>query len=61
MANAGFDVVGVISQPDKRSNRGKGKEASPVAAEALKLGIPTFKPANSRMNHLRQEIDALDL
>jgi methionyl-tRNA formyltransferase len=44
MANAGLEIVGVISQPDKRSKRGKGKEASSVAAEALKLGIPTFKP-----------------
>ena len=39
-----FNLVGVISQPDKRSKRGKGEEASPVAKEALRLGIPTFKP-----------------
>ena len=44
MENSGLDVVGVISQPDKRSKRGKGKEASSVAAEAVKLGIPIFKP-----------------
>ena len=25
MVNAGLDIVGVISQPDKRSKRGKGK------------------------------------
>ena len=39
-----FDIVGVLSQPDKRSKRGKSKEPSPVSVEALKLGIPTFKP-----------------
>jgi len=39
-----FNIVGVISKPDKRSKRGGGKEQSPVSAEASRLGIPTFKP-----------------
>ena len=42
IASSGLDVVGVISQPDKRSKRGKGKEASYVAAEALKAWNPNF-------------------
>jgi methionyl-tRNA formyltransferase len=59
MANSGLDVVGVISQPDKRSKRGKGKEASSVAAEALKLGIPIFKP--TKLDVLfKQEIEHLN-
>ena len=59
MANSGLDVVGVISQPDKRSKRGKGKEASSVATEALKLGIPIFKP--TKLDVLfKQEIAHLD-
>ena len=59
MANSGLDVVGVISQPDKRSKRGKGKEASSVAAEAVKLGIPIFKP--TKLDVLfKQEIAHLD-
>ena len=44
LSKGSFDIVGVLSQPDKRSKRGKYKEPSPVSAEALKLGIPTFKP-----------------
>jgi methionyl-tRNA formyltransferase len=44
LINEGFEVVGVISQPDKRSMRGKGKEASSVSKEAIKLKIPAFKP-----------------
>ncbi len=44
LSKGSFDIVGVLSQPDKRSKRGKYKEPSPVTAEALKLGIPTFKP-----------------
>jgi len=54
-----FKIVGVISQPDKRSNRSKGKEASPVSKEALRLGIPTFKP--SVLDDLfKKEIESLD-
>ena len=59
MANSGLDVVGVISQPDKRSKRGKGKEASSVAAEAFKLGIPIFTPTKLVVL-FKQEIAHLD-
>ncbi len=59
LVNAGLDVVGSISQPDKRSKRDKGKEASSVSTEALKLGIPTFKPTKLD-NLFKQEIAHLD-
>ena len=59
LVKMGFEVVGVISQPDKRSNRGKGKEASPVSKEAFKLGIPTFKPV-SLDKSFKKEIELLD-
>lgn len=39
------EIVGVISQPDRRSKRGGAREPSAVSAEALKLGIPLFTPA----------------
>ena len=55
----GFEVVGVISQPDKRSNRGKSKEASHVSKEALKLGIPTFKPVSLDQS-FKEELELLD-
>ena len=55
----GLEVVGVISQPDKRSQRGKGKEPSPVSREALKLNIPTFKPI-ALDESFKKEIDLLD-
>ena len=59
IVKGGFDVVGVISQPDKRSKRGKGKEASPVSAESSKLGIPVFKPVTLGES-FKSEIEALD-
>ena len=59
LINEGFDVVGAISQPDKRSKRGKGKEASPVSKEAFKLGIPTLKPV-SLDESFKREVELLD-
>ena len=59
LVKEGFKVIGAISQPNKRSNRGKGKEASPVSKEAFKLGIPTFKPA-SLDKSFKKEIELLD-
>ncbi len=38
------EIVGVISQPDKRSKRGGKNEPSAVSAEAIKLGIPLYNP-----------------
>jgi len=54
-----FDIVGVISQPDKRSKRGRGKEQSPVSAEASRLGIPAFKP-DSLDQSFKKEITSLE-
>lgn len=59
LVNKGFEVVGAISQPDKRSKRGKGKEASPVSKEAFKLGIPTLKPV-SLDESFKREVELLD-
>ena len=59
LVKKGFEVVGAISQPDKRSNRGKGKEASPVSKVALKLGIQTFKPRYLDKS-FKKEIELMD-
>ena len=41
LINKGFEVVGAISQPDKRSKRGKGKRHHPFQKKHSDLG---FKP-----------------
>jgi methionyl-tRNA formyltransferase len=38
------DVVGVVSQPDRRRGRGKKLSPSPVAEVALRDGIPLLRP-----------------
>ena len=59
LIDEGFEVVGAISQPDKRSKRGKGKEASPVSKEAFRLGIQTLKPV-SLDESFKREVELLD-
>ncbi len=50
-----FKVVGVITQPDRPSGRGRKLTSSPVKETALKLGLEVFQPeaANSE-NALKQ-------
>lgn len=42
--NAGHDVVGVVTQPDRRRGRGRGLDPSPVKVEAERLGIEVQTP-----------------
>ena len=41
--DAGFDVVGVITQPDRPAGRGKKLTACPVKQRALALGLPVYQ------------------
>jgi len=45
---AGHQLVGVVSQPDRRRGRGKALMPSPVKARALALGLPVFTPERIR-------------
>ena len=40
--NAGYDVIGVVTQPDKKRSRGKELSPSPVKQVAIELGIPVY-------------------
>ena len=46
--DAGYEVVGVVSQPDRRRGRGNQQIASPVKQRALELGIRVFTPERIR-------------
>jgi len=52
---AGHELVGVVSQPDRRRGRGKALLPSPVKARALELGIPVVTP-----ERIRRDPDAQD-
>jgi len=45
---AGHDLVGVVSQPDRRRGRGGALQPSAVKAWALEKGIPVFTPQRIR-------------
>jgi len=45
---AGHQLVGVVTQPDRRRGRGKALVPSPVKARALALGAPVFCPERIR-------------
>ncbi|MCS5700563.1 methionyl-tRNA formyltransferase [Cyanobium sp. FGCU-52] len=45
---AGHELVGAVTQPDRRRGRGKDLVASPVKARALELGVPVFAPVRIR-------------
>lgn len=51
-------VVGVLTNPDRRSGRGRRSSVSPVKAAALELGLPLLQP--ERLNaEAREEVAAL--
>ncbi len=57
---AGHQLVGVVSQPDRRRGRGKTLVPSPVKAKALELGLRVYTP--QRIKHdesCQQQLAAL--
>lgn len=56
---AGVDLVGVYTQPDRPSGRGKQLSAPPVKQLALTRGIPVFQPLKLRLPEVVAELRAL--
>ena len=48
LCEAGYDVVGVFTQPDRPKGRGNKVIASPVKQVAVEKGIPVFQPVRIR-------------
>ena len=57
LANA-YDVVGVITQPDRASGRGRELKAPPVKTLALELGIPVMQPEKLRQPEAMEQLRA---
>ncbi len=49
------ELVGVVSQPDRRRGRGGSLQPSPVKARALELGLPVFTPQRIRRDGAMQQ------
>ena len=48
LMEAGYEVCGVFTQPDKPRNRGLKLQASPVKEYALSANLPVFQPVRMR-------------
>lgn len=46
IADSRYDVLAVVTQPDKPAGRGKRVTPSPVKIAALECGIPVLQPSN---------------
>ncbi len=48
LVEAGHDVVGVVTQPDKPKGRGKAMQPTPVKEAAMEYNIPVYQPKRVR-------------
>ena len=61
LADAGHDIVGVYTQPDRRSGRGRRVSAPPVKQAAIERGLPVFQPASLRRDEAaRRDLASLE-
>lgn len=59
-AGENFSVVAVVTRPDQPRGRGQRPQASEVGAVAVRLGIPTLKPAKIRTPEFLGELKSFD-
>ena len=55
---AAYDVVGVVTQPDRASGRGRELKAPPVKNLAIELGIPVIQPEKLRQPEAMDQLRA---
>ena len=51
-----YEVVGVVTQPDRASGRGKQLKPPPVKTLALELGIPVMQPEKLRLPEAMEQL-----
>ena len=61
IVEAGYDVIGVVTQPDKEAGRGHKLVASPVKQYAMERGIPVYQPAKIREDYSFAEYLKIDV
>ena len=56
LSKAGYEVIGVVTQPDRKRSRGKELSPSPVKQAALDLGIKVFTTQSIRNDKYTKKI-----
>jgi len=59
LREAGYEISGVITQPDRRKGRGKKVVPPPIKETALALGIPVYQPDNPNTEDFLHQLAAL--
>ncbi|MCS7207596.1 MAG: methionyl-tRNA formyltransferase [Dehalococcoidia bacterium] len=59
LAEAGHEVVGVVTPPDKPAGRGQRTEPSPVKVWAVERGLPVFQPPTLRRAEAQETLRRL--
>jgi methionyl-tRNA formyltransferase len=59
MDDEGFEVAGVVTQPDRPAGRGRRLTPSPVKEVALEMGIPVLTPDRPRGDAFMEAIQAV--
>ena len=60
--NAGYEILGVVTNPDKPKGRGMKMVASPVKEFALEKGLTVYQPEKVRKNEeFIEKIKSLNL
>lgn len=60
LVNEGYEVAGVVTQPDKPVGRKKTLTPPPVKAAALELGIPVFQPVKIKQKEEYMQVLAFE-
>ena len=59
LIDAGYEVAGVFTQPDKYRGRGVGVAFSPVKSLAVAKGLPVFQPESLRRGEALSQLQEL--
>ena len=60
IVEAGHEVTGVVTQPDRPKGRKKEPVPSPVKEVGLKIGCPILQPLKIRLDEAKSEVTALE-
>ena len=60
LCDKGYEVVGVLTQPDRPSGRGLKLHPSPIKLKANELGIPVFQPSELKSKASYESLAAIN-
>ena len=60
LCDKGYEVVAVLTQPDRPSGRGLKLHPSPMKLKANELGIPVYQPSELKSNASYESLAAID-